>query len=239
MPTTTGLLTRCALSLAVVSSFSSASCSLLLPGDTELLGGRDAGTDGDASGAPIFDEEFDATVLDPSRWVMAGDGVWSIDGGTGLQSNSNARSALLYARAFADASNYHIAARMRSTGPFGEGHDLAPEIAFRVDPSADGGFPDNYNCAFDLMMNILFLQADNVALATTAFSFPPGFDAGTPFVLDAVVSGTSATCTVTVDGLGKVATVGTNQLTRASGSFGLKTYDTAAQFYYFRVYQVD
>jgi hypothetical protein len=220
-----------------------ASCSLVLPDDAELLGGREGGADvkeGSAPGTLIFDEEFDGGSFNPNKWTIVGDGVWSIDGGTGLQSDPNATASLAYANGFAPATNYHIVARMRSTGPFGRGNDLAPEIAFRIDPEEDGGgIPANYSCAFDLLMNQLFLQSSHLPIASTPFSLPSGFDLATPFVLDAVVTGSDVTCTVTVDGLGLLATASTNQLARLSGPFGLKTYETTAQFFYFRVYSTN
>jgi hypothetical protein len=220
----------------------STACSLVLPRDSELLGGGgDAGAD---AGMLLFDEEFDGAVLDLNKWAVAGDGVWSIDGGTGVQSNSNTTTSMIYARAFVAATDYHIVTRMRSTGPFGQGLHLAPEIAFRVDPTVDaGGIPETYRCDFDLFQSqLIFGQtaANNAPdLVTADIVVPSNFDEGTPFVFDAVVSGAGVTCTVTVDNLGVVGRLSTNLLGVGMGSFGLKTYDTSAQFFYFRVYAAD
>ena len=194
----------------------------------------------DAGEMLVFDEEFDGSVLDPTKWVVAGDGDWSIDGGTGIQSNADALAAMIYARDFAQAGDYHIVARMRSTGPFGGTNQLAPEIAFRVDPLVDaGGIPDSYHCEFNLAMNQLILDQttpnNDPGFASVQVTVSSSYQA-TPFVLDAVVSGHDVTCTLTVDGLGPVGVVTTPMLGRLTGSFGLKTYDTTAQFFYIRVY---
>ena len=73
-------------------------------------------------------------------------------------------------------------------------------------------------------------------IAGVNLALPSTFDPGTPFVLEAVVSGNTVTCTASVDGLGVVGTLTTALLGRLNGSFGLKTWDTAAEFHYFRVY---
>jgi hypothetical protein len=233
--------------LLIVMALASVGCdSIFGIGDHELAA-ADAARDGGPEAAPdtgtlIFDEEFDGAVLDDSKWVIAGNGKWSIEAGRGIQSNGQTLTSMIYAKEFVDAGNYHIIARMRSTGPFGEGHALAPEIAFRVTPSVDaGGIPEDYHCDFNLLMNQLILDQTTPGVspdfAIVAASVPSDFDAGTPFVLDLLVSGTNATCTLTVDALGSMAM--TTALTLPTGSFGLKTYDTAAQFYYFRVYAAD
>jgi hypothetical protein len=206
---------------------------------TSLTNARDS-ADSDAGEVLLFDEEFDGSVLDPNKWVVAGDGVWSIEGGTGIQSNGDALAAMIYARDFNEATDYHIVARMRSTGPFGGTNQLAPEIAFRVDPTTDaGGIPDSYHCEFNLAMSQLILDqttpSNAAGFASVTVNVSSIYQA-TPFVLDAVVTGHAVTCTLTVDGLGSVGVVTTTMLTRPNGSFGLKTYDTTAQFFYFKVY---
>jgi hypothetical protein len=216
----------------------SLSCSLVLPSNSQLLGGDDSGP-----GMLLFDEEFDAAPLDlTKKWVVAGNGAWSIEGGTGIQSNPSTTTSMIYAKEFVGAADYHIVARMRSTGPFGQGYALAPEIAFRVDPTVDaGGIPESYHCDFNLLQDQLIVDQttpNNTAGFGSVDADVPAADETMPFVLDAVVSGDAVTCTLTVDGLdsGTVETVTTNQLERLTGSFGLKTYQTSAQFFYFRVY---
>jgi hypothetical protein len=210
-------------------------------GDHELS--PDAAADG---GKLIFDEEFDGATLASDRWVIAGNGDWSIEAGTGIQSNGQTLTSMIYAKEFVDAGNYHIVARMRSTGPFGRDQQLAPEIAFRVDPAVDaGGIPETYHCDFNLLFEQLILDQTTPGVskdfALDSLTVPAGFDAGTPFALDLLVSGNTATCTLNVDGLGSgsAGMVQTHQLSRRTGSFGLKTFDTAAQFFYFRVYAVE
>ncbi|HEY1960500.1 MAG TPA: hypothetical protein VGH28_33045 [Polyangiaceae bacterium] len=205
-------------------------------------GGADA-SDADA-GNLIFDEEFDGGTLDTTnKWVVGGDGNWFIQNGLGEQSNGSSSTAILYAQGFATATDYHIVTRMHSTGPFDAGQDLAPEIAFRIDPTQMAfGVVTNVRCNVDLQQNQLLIQATtttlNTTLDTTNLPIPPNFDASTWFVLDAVVTGSAAKCTVTFDGNLPTVAVTTNQLPIASGPFGLKTYTTQAEFAYFRVYSV-
>lgn len=196
----------------------------------------------DAGATLLFDEEFDAG-LDNQKWVPTGDGTWSISGGFGEQSNGNAQETLMYAAKFTTATDYHIVARMHSTGPFNANHDLAPEICFRTDPSVyTVGIPETYHCNFDLQANNLQIDKTepNVAnsVAITNLTLPNNFDAGTWFVIDAVVQGTNVVCTLTIDGLGQVGSVSYNNVARGVGSFGLKTYETSAEFAYFRAYSV-
>jgi hypothetical protein len=199
----------------------------------------DAATD---AGTLIFDEEFDGGALDPDKWIVAGNGDWSIAGGVGIQSNPNTTTSMIYAAKFEAATDYHIVARMQSTGPFDEGHNLAlaPEVAFRVEPGVDAdGIPDSYHCDFNLLLKELILDqttpTNAPGFATAPANLPADFDEATPFVLDVVVKDGSATCTLTIDGLtSTISTMG--DLTRPVGSFGLKTFQTAAKFFYFRVY---
>ncbi len=215
------------------------------PGDAADDAG-DAGTDGPIvtdAGTLIFDEEFDGGTIDTTnKWVVMGDGTWTITNGYGEQTNGNAKETLMYAKNFTTATDYHIVARMHSTGPFIPNQDLAPEICFRTDPSViTSGIPQTYHCNMDLYFSQLIIQSTAPVpgdLATTNLSLPGNFNDGTWFVLDAVVSGSNVTCTVTVDGLGLIGTVSTTQASRLAGSFGLKTYDTAAEFQYIRVYAV-
>jgi hypothetical protein len=149
-----------------------ACCGVLLGGGcwlaTSLTNASDS-AGADAGETLLFDEEFDASVLDSDKWVVAGDGVWSIEGGTGIQSNGDALAAMIYARDFTAAGDYHIVARMRSTGPFGGINQLAPEIAFRVDPLVDaGGIPDSYHCEFNLAMHQLILDQTTVRVQVTS-----------------------------------------------------------------------
>jgi hypothetical protein len=190
----------------------------------------------------IFDEEFDGGSLDTtSRWTAAGSGSWGIDGGVGVQVVPDATASLLYAQAFTQGGDYHIIARMASGGPFVPNQDLATEIAFRVDPTLDAGaLPTCYHCNVDLFLNQLVIQETSSSgtpiLASATLPFPTGFELSTPFVLDTLVSGTNATCSVTFDGLGQLGSVSTSALARPTGSFGLKTYASTATFFYFRVY---
>jgi len=200
----------------------------------------EATTDASVDSALIFDEEFDGGVLNTTtKWTPSGDGAWSIQGGEGVQTSVTGND-MLYATAFSGATNYHIFARMRSTGPFDAGLDLAPEIVFRVQPGIDAsGLPSNFRCNMDLFFDeLLIQQSPGGTPATQDFTLPPDFDLSTPFVLDALVDGDSVTCTVTVDTLGVVATVTTSAVTVPSGTFGLKTYETMAEFEYVRVYAV-
>jgi hypothetical protein len=192
----------------------------------------------DGGATLLFDEEFDGGALDTTtKWTVAGKGVWSIMGGHGVQSNPNV-DTMLYAQGFTTATNYHIVARMWSTGPFDAGYDLAPEVVFRVVPSIDaGGLPEDYRCNMDLFYDQLYIQRQSGGtLGTKSFKLPMGFDLGTPFVLEAVVTGNSVTCTVTMDTLGVVATLKSTALTQLTGTFGLKTYHSSTEFQYFRVY---
>ena len=199
--------------------------------------------DASDGGTLLFDEEFDGGSLDPNKWVIVGDGNWSVQNDYGEQTNGNATETLIYAKNFTSATDYHIVARMHSTGPFDAGHDLAPEIAFRTDPSAMiVGIPETFHCNFDLFESQLLIQATTPAFSGTftqvGLTLPNGFDDGTWFILDVLAQGANVTCTLTVDGLGQIATATYNALPRLTGSFGLKTYDTAAEFAYFRVYSV-
>ncbi len=219
----------------------------------DAQGGGDAGSDAagmkDTSGADvpdgggklIFDEEFNESSLDTTtKWAVTG-GVWDISGGQGHQTDGNSTTAVMYAQGFGNLSDYHIVARMRSTGPFGIGQDLAPELAFRIDPGVNvQGVPELYDCDFDLLQDQLMilgqLPSGPGPVAMVPVPVPGSFDPGTPFVLDVVVKGTSVTCKLTVDGLGQIATVSTTMLTVPRGTFGLKTYTTSAAYDYFRVY---
>jgi len=195
------------------------------------------GSDG---GTLIFDEEFDGGTLDPNKWVTAGNGNWSIQGGFGEQTSGGASEALIYAKSFTSATDYHIVARMHSTGPFDAGNDLAPEVCFRTDPSVlvtSASVPETFHCNVDLLTDDLLLQHTDQSPGTfNQTAFAPPSSAGVWFVIDVVAKGSSVTCTATVDGVGQVATVSFGALPRLTGSFGLKTYDTAAEFAYFRVY---
>jgi hypothetical protein len=195
------------------------------------------------AGTLIFDEEFDGGTLDMNKWVAAGDGTWTIQGGYGAQTNGNANEAILYAKNFTSATDYHVVARMHSTGPFNSGNDIAPEIAFRTNPGTTiYGIPETYHCNADFYYSQLILQAteppSGFDLATVNITLPKNFNEGTWFVLDLTVQGSNATCTLTIDGLGLVGTATTTSLTRLAGSFGLKTYQTATEYQYFRVYSV-
>jgi hypothetical protein len=194
---------------------------------------------GDA-GNLIFDEEFDGGTLDTTnKWVVTGDGVWSIQNGYGEQTNGSTSATLMYAKNFVSATDYHIVTRMHSTGPFA-GQDIAPEIAFRVDPSGTKyNIPFNGRCNVDVQAYLLYLQittsSTDTTIDSTPIPVPSNFDQGTWFVIDAVIKGNTIKCTVTIDNLTPVSVSGTS-FPIAAGSFGLKTYDTMAEFAYFRVY---
>lgn len=215
----------------------------VLSGDAAPSDGAPPGDSSDAgdAGTLLFDEEFDGGTLDTTnKWVVTGDGNWFIQNGYGEQTNGNSSATLIYAKNFVAAADYHIVTRMHSTGPFDAGHDLAPEIAFRIDPSQTKyNIPLNGRCNVDFQANVLYLQLttsqNDVTVDTTPLPISSNFDQSTWFVIDAIISGGNIKCTVTIDNLTPVSVVGTN-FPIASGSFGLKTYDTMAEFAWFRVY---
>jgi hypothetical protein len=227
---------------AVDATQRDASGDTLVPIDarSDIVDSRPTDAPTDAGPMLIFDEEFEGGTLNTTtKWTASGDGVWSIEDGHGVQSRVTP-SDMLYATSFGAATNYHIYSRMRSTGPFDAGLDLAPEIVFRVEPGVDAsGLPANFRCNMDLSVDeLLIQQTPGGSTALKGFTLPSGFDRSTPFVLDALVDGDTVTCTVTMDTLGVLASVMTSAVTVPSGSFGLKTYDTTAEYEYFRVYAV-
>jgi hypothetical protein len=145
----------------------------------------------------------------------------------------------MYAKNFVTATDYHIITRMHSTGPF-DGRDIAPEVAFRMDPTQTKyNIPLNTRCNVDFQANLLYLQLtttqQDYTVDQTPLPVPQNFDASTWFVLDVMAVGGNVKCVVTIDNLPPVSVSGTSLPT--IGSFGPKTYDTMAEYAYFRVYK--
>ncbi|MBW2524290.1 MAG: hypothetical protein JRI23_08955 [Deltaproteobacteria bacterium] len=195
-------------------------------------GGQGGSTGGGASYPLVFSDEFDG---DLSSWQELGDGVWSVQNGHAVQSADAVDLAFIYATGtFPDDLRIVSAMRQQSGSSGG-----AVEITFR---GTTAPTRSQYFCNWEPNAGRLVIMGtqggSNFPLTTISPQLPVGYDPLGTFTLQVDVVGNHISCLV--EEVPGAATSVTPQAPNilASGWFGLKTFQMAAEFDFIRVYDL-
>jgi hypothetical protein len=199
-------------------------------------GGAGATGGGGAGGGDtlLFSDEFDG---DMSKWQVFGEPTWSVTAGEMRQTNPHAQLTLVYAPALDALTDYRAVTRMRQIQGSSGG---AMELVFRVDVDV----PQYYYCNYEpndggfLLMGTDLAQPAGYDVQTMWVDIGsiPSYDPMAWYTMVLEVQGMTMRCY-----LEEIAeatlTVGKPDLA-TYGSAGMKVWDMATAYDYFRVYSL-
>lgn len=202
-------------------------------GATGGTGGATGGTGGTGGTTLLFEDLFDSP---PKSWGVAGSGSYSLQNGELVQSNATAGNGVRWVNGFT-GSTFRIETRVRLIDSANKG---AYQIVWHLQPPSGGNFPSFYYCSFHPESGLVSLgRYDSTTTANIAdlyASIPSDPKASLTLSVEVTKpsgGGIKHRCFVKERADADLSAMDS---TYASGAVGVKTYQAAVAYDWYRVY---